>query len=200
MKKSCLLLLSIFFILNANHCFSQERKITPRAWYHYYGPLPIDEEIRETEPGKLYFQFDLRKKPATIDQGTLYRVKNDSLEFFTAYLINQTDTIVQMIHQDGSLMMIQEALDSNGNWRPIEVWYHSDCGNSYMGSPDLEPRKYFTFYVPKYKGSFKTKLRLKLKIGKSIFYSSTFDGSLDPGQFNQMDVSAKYDFKSYLDE
>ena len=42
-----------------------------------------------------------------------------------------TDTVQSVRQQDGTVRMIQEAKDSSGEWKPIEFWQNTSCGNSY---------------------------------------------------------------------
>jgi hypothetical protein len=164
------------------------------AWYKYSGPHDVDYNYTNYKKGELYFYFDT-KAFAIPKTDSWHGTYTDSA--FTAYLVNATDTSVGVIHQDGSLIMIQEAQDPTGKWSPVEIWYHSDCGNSYFGSPAIGSNQYVKIPIPKYSGSFQTKLRLKLKIGKGILYSEPFNGSVDPEQFKK---ETNLGFKSYLDE
>ena len=80
-------------------------------------------------------------------------------------------------------MMIQEALDEDSLWKPIEYWVYSGCGNSYFNPLNLNPYTYLMVPIRKYFGEYKTKMRLKLKNGKKIIYSNTFKGSINKSQF-----------------
>jgi hypothetical protein len=50
---------------------------------------------------------------------------------------------------------------------------------------ELDPGKYIMIPIKQYDGSFKTKFRLKMKKGKSLFYSETFEGSIDKSKFEK---------------
>lgn len=57
-------------------------------------------------------------------------IKNDSL--FSIYVKNNGQKDVLLIPQDNKLTLIQEALNQDKKWKPIEFWVNSDCGMSYL--------------------------------------------------------------------
>ncbi len=104
---------------------------------------------------------------------------------FPVYIVNKSKHSVRVEEQDGRLMIIQEALDKSGQWKPIEFWQFSGCGNSY-GGVALRPEYYIMTKVYKYKGDFETKLRLKMLNDTVVYYSQPFIGSIN---LTQMDTS-----------
>jgi len=100
------------------------------------------------------------------------------------YIINP-DTINHVLSfQDNSPIIIYEALDSLGNWRPIEWWnYTYFCGNSYYGLT-AEPKSYLFTKVIQHSGDYKTKLRLKHKNFETINYSNVISGSINYSLFD----------------
>ncbi|TAG04860.1 MAG: hypothetical protein EAZ44_04385 [Cytophagia bacterium] len=105
-------------------------------------------------------------------------------------VINVSDKKINLRTQDGSLLMVQEAKNTQGEWQAIEYWQW-DWG---MKEPIFEtisllPQKNLNFVAPKYSGSFKTKMRFKLKStetndNQEFYYSDTFEMSVNPSQFN----------------
>lgn len=85
--------------------------------------------------------------------------------------------------QDAQIIMIQEAKDENGDWKPIEFWQHSWCGNSYAFEK-LLPNTIVIAKIFKYDGDFETDIRLKLKNGNHIIYSDSFKGKINKSQFD----------------
>lgn len=175
-----------------------------KAYYECTEPLSIDSTLFEINLDKVYFSFNKNLIPDDIVNKGFIWIKDDISNYFTAYLINTSDTVFHAAMQDGSLMMIQEALNENAKWKPIEYWVFSGCGNSYFNSLELEPNKYIMIPIKYYKGNFKTKIRLKMRKDKSIFYSKSFDGSIDKSQFSKQKKDVKgilYDGPaSYLDD
>ncbi len=100
----------------------------------------------------------------------------------TFYLINAQKRSILLSTMAGIPLIIQEAIDTNGNWRPIEYWQGSFCGNAYYPIK-MPPMSYLTGGVVKYTGDFETKLRLKLKDREKIFYSPIFKGKINLEQF-----------------
>lgn len=115
------------------------------------------------------------------------------------YIHNSSDSIQAIEKHDGRLVIIQEALTKNGEWKPIEYFEYSGCGNSY-GSIGLDTNSFLLFGIPKYFGSFDTKLRVRLKTNGKIILSNEFEGSINPGQFEVDSSTIRYGHNRYLNE
>lgn len=119
-------------------------------------------------------------------------------------IYNPTKDTIYFDQQDGRVIMIQEAKDENGEWKPIEFWRYSWCGNSY-GAEGLLPKTLAIVKVFKYDGDFETEIRIKLKNGDKIIYSESYKGRLNKSQFElPPDIKENYlarrlDDKEYLD-
>ncbi len=141
--------------------------------------MDIDSKNDTLKKNRVYFHINTSKSPHGIDTTEFGWPKYNHLNYFVGFLVNTTDSTFRATKQDGSLIMIQEALDDKGVWKPIEYWLHSGCGNSYDISLELEPGKYTIIPIRKLTGDFKTKFRLKLEYGSDILYSDAYDGFLD---------------------
>ena len=102
-------------------------------------------------------------------------------------LANGTDEQVGFPASDSRLYIVQEALDRDGKWKPVEYLPSSWCGNSYH-TVFLGPNEYWEFAAARYTGKFKTRLRFRLDWQKSraeklTIYSNEFDGSVNAKQF-----------------
>ncbi|MDF9801444.1 hypothetical protein OKW21_006753 [Catalinimonas alkaloidigena] len=116
-----------------------------------------------------------------------YKQTSDKYEAYPLQVINLTDSIVEIETKEGWIYMIQEAIDSLGNWKPIEyIDYRAICGNSYS-QKSLLPDEYLISMIYKYSGSYATKLRVKFATNKSIYYSNEFDGKINYSQFEVPD-------------
>lgn len=123
---------------------------------------------------------------------------------FTVEIRNFSNDTLMFTGQDGSIMMIQEAIDPNGNWKPIEYWQSSFCGNSAM-IVFFPPSSKMEFSAFRYEGDFKTSLRFKLLVRNQdknytrfrtkTFYSQPFKGSV---YYSQFEIK-KEPFINYLD-
>jgi|GEM_PF-5725937 len=133
-----------------------------------------------------YFNGGIEK---LLDQHPL--IKYNSLPVF---VINTGSRKNYITVEDGQIAMIYEAKNQNGNWYPIEFKTYSWCGNSYVDYK-LNPNEYALLKVPVQSGDFKTKLRLKARLGDKIFYSNIIDGTINLNQFNF--ESANHDFVSF---
>lgn len=104
-----------------------------------------------------------------------------------AFIYNNSRFDVTFDIQDGALFCIQEAIDNNGNWQPIEYWCYSDCDLSYM-KISLPSKYYIYFKTPYYNGDFSTKCRLKIRVGDMTFYSNVYSAFVNKTQF----IAPKY--------
>ena len=107
--------------------------------------------------------------------------KSKDNEKISVFVQNNTTEIIWLSHQDNQIYILQEAMDKNGLWKPIEYWESSDCGNSF-GQINIESKGIIETKSTKYQGSFKTKIRFKLSTDEKLFYSNTLDGSINPNK------------------
>lgn len=102
--------------------------------------------------------------------------------FYPVHIVNETFSPKMFIGKDSYVFAIQEALDTNNNWRPIEGRGFDFCGNEYWHQK-VNSNEFITFLLPKYKGDFKTKMRVRIKIGENIYVSNIFEGTINYSQF-----------------
>jgi len=122
---------------------------------------------------------------------------SNMIKFITGKIFNNTaDTLNVTTHIGGTLIGIQEAKDEKGNWRPIEYWFNDRCGNSF-NDIQLAPDEYLNFFIPRYYGTFKTKLRLRLLIGTKTYTSKEWDGRIDKKQFIKPSEAQDKDLKMF---
>ena len=191
-KLTLLFSISIIFLAGFTVEINDEIKGNQRAFYECSNP--IDRKLKRTNSHKLYFKINTKQNAKNLKSKNFHLVKNNPEGYFIARLINNSNSTVKARRQDGSLIMIQEALNENGEWQPIEYWVHSGCGNSYFHPLILKPGQYSIIPIKKYTGNFKTKIRLKLQIittstntqnrVKNI-YSKPFNGSIFKNQFKK---------------
>jgi hypothetical protein len=187
MTKTILLPIALFVILSGFLVKNDDKKPTgnQRAYYECSDPMDLDSNLFKPEQGKVYFHFNTDLAVSDLKALDFIWLENNPKDYFTAYLVNTTDSTFNAKRQDGSLIMIQEAQDEKGAWLPIEYWVYSGCGNSYFDPLKLDPGKYVLVPVKKYSGNFKTNIRLKFKKGDDLFYSEPFEGSIDKSQFEK---------------
>ena len=170
-------------ILLSSFIFSLENG-NQRANYDCSKPRQIDKKLRPLKQGQTYFHFNKKLSPKDLKSQDFVWSDNDNEKYFIAYLINTTDSTFKTELQDGSLIMIQEALNEKNEWQPIEYWVNSGCGNSFE-SLKIDPGQHVIIRIIQYAGSFKTKIRLKMRKDRSIFYSEPFEGTVDKSQFEK---------------
>lgn len=102
---------------------------------------------------------------------------------FQLVLVNRTGKEISFRAQDSRVYIICEAQTSERVWKPIERLSHSDCGNSYH-RVFLPDKHCWTFAVPIFAGSLKTKMRFKLVSEQTdLTYSHEFEGFINPAQW-----------------
>jgi hypothetical protein len=141
------------------------------AWYKYFDLKEINPQSQGKSPTSLLIKAE---KKQTQEGFVIFKVMN---------LSNQLQTLKT---QDGSLIMIQEALNSEGEWLPIEYWDYDWGLGSEFSQLELQSQHSVMITVPKFEGDFETKLRLKLKMNESqeVVYSEEFKAIVNLGQFN----------------
>ena len=131
------------------------------------------------------YKDDYIPPPHTFDESRNiideYHCPYDSIKAFPAYIINFTDSIQGVQNHDGKIVVIQEALNTENEWKPIEYFSNSGCSYS-NGITILDTNSYLIFGVHKYKGDFKTKLRLRLNTNGNIIISNEYIGYVNKSQ------------------
>lgn len=115
---------------------------------------------------------------------------------------NSNDTIL-FPNQDGSLIGLIEAVDKDDKWKPIEYWWFSWCGNSYMDLI-LPPKHSIQIGLNNRLGNQETKMRLKIHGRDTIYYSNVFTGAVSADDFiinnqTRLEIIEDKDRISFLD-
>ncbi|CAN5660901.1 hypothetical protein BH11BAC3_BH11BAC3_41010 [soil metagenome] len=167
------------------------------------------QDILFFEPQNIYPFIRLTNKVTNLNNPTITELQSrahsvsplDTLSNITKFIKgkifnNTTDTFYLTTHIGGTLIGIQEAKDEKGNWRPIEYWYNDKCGNSF-DDIQLAPNEYINFFIPRYYGLFKTKIRLRFLLGAKTIISSEWDGRIDKKQFIKPKETQDKDLRSF---
>jgi hypothetical protein len=121
-----------------------------------------------------------------IYNSNIYRtIENDSVKiynYYPVYITNQTPSIQYFNGKDSHIFGIQEALDTNGRWYPIEMEAFDFCGDGNW-KIEVKTEEFLICLFPKYKGNFKTKLRVRITNGNNILVSKPFEGIINRNQF-----------------
>ena len=176
----------LFVILTGFSGNDHSEKGNQQAYYECTNPLGIDSNVFVPQKGKVYFHFETKESPSHKDFADfVWYDKAKPTDYFTAYLVNTSDSSFRAKRQDGSLIMIQEALNEDGKWLPIEYWVYSGCGNSYFDPLELNPGNYVMIPIKKYLGNFETKIRLRFLQGNNLYCSEPFNAKIDKSQFEK---------------
>ncbi len=140
-------------------------------------PLPIESAAAKAAPTPY-----LLAQPDVLSILGKDKDKGDVMGM-TLLLVNPSDKLLAFPAQDSVLSILQEAKDDQGEWRAIEYPPQSFCGNSYHRVM-LPANHYWSFRVPRYKGSLQTMLRFRFSGSNGVSYlSNEFKGSVNPEQF-----------------
>lgn len=101
--------------------------------------------------------------------------------YYPVFIYNETKLDKMFDGKDREVFIIQEALYGN-IWRPIECRSFYFCGNGHWGLK-VHPGEFVVALVPKYKGDHKTKMRVRIKIGESLYVSNSYNGEINYSQF-----------------
>lgn len=127
------------------------------------------------------FKEKIKSQSKTENEINLILEKNnDSL--YSIYVFNKTTDSLKISSQDWHLLLIQEAKNQNGEWKPIEYWRYSWCGNSYL-TDKLDPNGILKTESKVYSGNFKTQIRFKLLNDNKVYYSNSKTGFVNLTQF-----------------
>lgn len=139
---------------------------------------------------KRLMPVDLQIYKQDVDSLVNVQLDSNRMNINLFHILNSDNHDILLQTQDGIPMVIQEALDSNGIWRPIEYWWYAWCGNAYNDNT-LKPDTYITFGTIKYTGEHETQLRLKLKNKYTTIYSSPYKGKINLEQFDLLEKHQK---------
>jgi hypothetical protein len=154
------------------------------SWFEYkFLPRPTNVIQDGLINGKIPTDSDYNKSMVIINEYIKQKSKltSDKVKCYPLYIFNNSNNDV-FINSE----FIQEAKDIDGKWKPIEFTFEYEmCGTGKGHQSILNPEKYAVFAIIKYKGDFKTKIRIKLKNNKHIYYSNEIEGNINRSQFNQ---------------
>lgn len=111
-----------------------------------------------------------------------YNEHDKDSKVFPVYIVNESQTPKVLLAKDGWVFAIQEAKNRKDIWQPIEEDGLDGCGNGYW-KLKIQPGEFAIFLMNKYKGEFKTQLRVKLRIGKCNYISEPYEGNISEKQF-----------------
>lgn len=124
--------------------------------------------------------FLAQNKPEkNINIGFNAKVINENL--IEAKLTNLSKDTLKFVLMEEGLRIVQEAMDKDGKWKPIEYWEVPK--DFFYDRITVLPQNGYIDPISRKKGNFKTKVRLKLLFEGKNFYSKPFDESIDPEAF-----------------
>lgn len=109
--------------------------------------------------------------------------EKENISEFSIYIKNVSKDTLILKCQDSKLYIIQEAKNKDGDWKPIEYWSYSWCGNSDFGKA-IAPEHIIRTKSKCYSGSYETEIRFKLLSDNKVYYSNVLNGTIEFSLFN----------------
>jgi hypothetical protein len=154
-----------------------------------YAAPTSDKEVTEKTPGTKGQLALVADPDEVVSLGMGYRGMR-------LLLVNRTNERAHVLGYGHLLkLLIQEARDEHGQWRPIEKEGSSGFIDCPLRTLHLNPSHYWELAAPRYVGPFKTKLRFRLRVWTpdlDVIYSNEFDGSIDSDQFTKAPPKPQY--------
>ncbi|WP_133464528.1 hypothetical protein [Sunxiuqinia elliptica] len=125
---------------------------------------------------------DFRKTSQEWDSLALNENKIANSMDMAVWIQNQTNDTIFFPNQDGSLIAIIESKNKKGNWKPIQYWWFSWCGNSYEDLI-LPPNNSIQIGLNNQLGGIPTKMRLKVHGRDTLYLSNEFNGKVSIDDF-----------------
>jgi hypothetical protein len=186
------------FFLGATFCLaagcSSETREGPGGWYCAGSNLKDDKAPGGFGPCDNFPKKREKDGPGKPGELSLVAFPDEVVDFrnrkaVVIRLINRSEQTKAFSACDSSLYIVQEALDRQGQWKPLERFPDTSCGNSFH-RVFLESNEYWEFFAIVRSGQLKTKLRFRLEAGREegnavgggALYSNEYEGSIDPSE------------------
>lgn len=173
--------------ISFNEKYKRERSKTLDTsdiyWHENWETLSIQQKLDKVKSEK-----NENKKEAD----SLHLLTNNGQQ--QVLIFNNTDDTISIQMQDWSFICVLQAQTEKKEWKPIEYWNFSSCGNSYHYK-DYLPKMGDAFIteLPK-TGNFETKLRYKLLGVEKFYYSNEFEGKIDYCRFEEDSTISRLKF------
>lgn len=152
----------------------------------FTNPTPLPNNKYDTLRIYVLPKKHITKRNVYSHQSYYRHIFNDSnsVKYQKVVIANySTDSLIFKASHITGVYIIQEVLDSNNIWRPIEyINTRIYCSVGEIKTYTLNPSKFCNIYIPRYCGDYKTKIRLKLITLNGNIYSTPFEGSINYDQ------------------
>lgn len=176
----------VFPRFNGKYMFSDSIDINPKArnefqksdYVKHYGVIKSTDSLDVNG-----FDF-ITDYNSTVGFCEHPEIDSTILEYYPIYFVNSTGNSKLFPVKDSYIYGIQEAksLEPGYKWRPIESRGFDFCGNGHWGIK-VHPNEFVLALMRKYEGDFQTDIRVRVKVGESIYVSKPFVGEINKNQF-----------------
>jgi hypothetical protein len=122
------------------------------------------------------------ERSGIVDWSKVFALWDDYVVCYPLLIYNNS---TKTAYSNYYIKLIQEAKDTDGKWKPIEYFAGLSSCIPLHDFHEYLPNKYSSLAVIKYEGSYKTKIRTKIKIGKYTYYSNEIVGHINKSQFDK---------------
>ncbi|MFT3796589.1 hypothetical protein [Flavobacterium sp.] len=142
---------------------------------------PTEEEKSAPKPNISEPDYEKKLFPRYFKQ--LDSLKQKYLKSYPVLIYNNSKS--DLYFGMTPLLIIQEALDIDNKWKPIEFTYQMPgCGiAASIVNYRVQPKHYLATAIIKYRGNFKTKVRVNFLKGDKVIYSNEIIGYINRSQF-----------------
>ncbi|MGK4568808.1 hypothetical protein [Flavobacterium sp. 3HN19-14] len=116
------------------------------------------------------------------DKKIILLVTAKDTDFLNVYIFNNSLETLNLSMRDGLVNIICEAKNRNGEWQLVGPLRNSPCGNSYSRKM-LASKTMFKAQINSHSGNFDTTFRIKLTCGNDIYYSNTYNCTMNLSAF-----------------
>ena len=178
----------LFLIIVATCVLGWPREL-PRGWYFAGSNVKDEKALGGFGPCNNFPKKCLNDFPGQEGKLSLVAYPDEIIEFgrFQAMplrLVNRTGKTVAFSACDSALYIVQEALASDGQWKAVETFPETFCGNRFH-RVFLESNEYWEFFAPHRHGWHQAKLRFRLEPkgeqGGGTLVSNEYEGTIEPG-------------------
>lgn len=157
--------------------------------------IPADDLIHEYSRPKIEDTLATDGFQLFIDAAsTLHFKVYDTEEYYIPlYVVNETNRTKVFIGKDNHAFGLIEAVDTTiYDWKPITCDQFDFCGNGYLGIK-VHPGEFVLCLIPKFTGNHQGRMRIRLKMGESLYVSSFYSGTFNYSQFEIKKGTWPYD-------
>lgn len=155
--------------------YAREQNADLKTEFLYLGE--DEEQLSDKEKKERYEEIRINYG---LEADSIHQKNNE--KDLLVWIVNNSNDTVELQMQDWSFICVKEAKNGCGEWKSVEYWEFSFCGNSYYYQP-IFPRVIKQFAANRFEGDIEAELRFKLLGKEKLYYSNSFWGTIEECAF-----------------